>query len=169
MDGDRGLVFPQCPAPVIRFYGRERTAAHRRQAALTQFACAPAITTDRKSIEIGANISSAAEAIAAFAGGADGVGLFRTELLFARRNTAPSEDEQFAVYAAAVRAANGRPVILRTADVGGDKPLPFLKLPGRAQSVSRISRRTHLSGIPRVDRRAISRGVAGFGGRRRSG
>ncbi len=129
VDGDRGLVFPQSPAPVIRFYGRERTTARRRQAALAQFASAPAITADGERIEIGANVSSAAETVAAFANGADGVGLFRTELLFARRNTAPSEDEQFAVYAAAARAANGRPVILRTADVGGDKPLPFLKLP----------------------------------------
>jgi multiphosphoryl transfer protein len=129
VDGGRGLVFPQSSAPVLRFYERERTAAGRRKAALAQFASAPAITADGERIEIGANISSAAEAVAAFASGADGVGLFRTELLFARRNTPPSEDEQFAVYAAAARAANGRPVILRTADVGGDKPLAFLKLP----------------------------------------
>jgi multiphosphoryl transfer protein len=129
VDGVRGLVFPQCPAPVLRFYDRERSAARRRQAALTEFASAPAITADGVRIEVGANISSAADAIAAFANGADGVGLFRTELLFAQRNTAPSEDEQFAVYAAAARAANGRPVILRTADIGGDKPLPYLKLP----------------------------------------
>jgi multiphosphoryl transfer protein len=129
VDGGRGLVFPQCSAPVLRFYDRERTAARRRQAALAQFASAPAITSDGERIEIGANVSSSAETIAAFAKGADGVGLFRTELLFARRDTPPSEDEQAAVYTAAARAANGRPVILRTADVGGDKPLPFLKLP----------------------------------------
>jgi fructose-specific PTS system IIA-like component len=129
IDGVRGLVFPQCPAPALRFYDRERSAARRRQAALTELASAPAITADGVRIEIGANISSAADAIAASANGADGVGLFRTELLFARRSTAPSEDEQFAAYAAAARAANGRPVILRTADIGGDKPLPYLKLP----------------------------------------
>jgi multiphosphoryl transfer protein len=129
VDGGRGLVFPHCSDPVLRFYERERTAARRRQAALVQAASAPALTADRERMEIGANISSAAEAVAAFASGADGVGLFRTELLFARRNTAPSEEEQFAVYAAAARAASGRPVILRTADIGGDKPLPFLKLP----------------------------------------
>jgi multiphosphoryl transfer protein len=129
VDGGRGLVFPHCPAPVLRFYDRERDARRRREAALVQFAAAPAATADGARIEIAANISSAAEAVAAFTHGADGVGLFRTELLFARRNTPPSEDEQFAAYAAAVRAANGRPVILRTADIGGDKPLPYLKLP----------------------------------------
>ena len=129
VDGDRGLIFPHCPAPVRRFYDRERLARQRRGAALSRFAGAPAISADGIRIEIGANISSAAEAVAAFANGADGVGLFRTELLFARRNAPPSEDEQFAVYADAVRAAAGRPVILRTADIGGDKPLPYLKLP----------------------------------------
>jgi multiphosphoryl transfer protein len=129
VDGDRGLVFPQCPTPALRFYERERAAAQRRQATLGQFASAPAIAADGERIEIGANVSSAAESVAAFANGADGVGLFRTELLFASRNTPPSEDEQFEVYVAAVRAANGRPVILRTADIGGDKPLPYLNLP----------------------------------------
>ena len=125
-------VFPQCPAPVRRFYDRERAAQQRRQAALAQFASAPAVSADGERIEIGANISSTAEAVAAFANGADGVGLFRTELLFARRNAPPSEDEQFAIYSDVVRAAKGRPVILRTADIGGDKPLPYLKLPAES-------------------------------------
>ncbi len=129
VDGDRGLVFPGYNAPVSRFYDRERASQGRRKAALAQFAAAPAVLADGERIEIGANVSSAAEAIAAFANGADGVGLFRTELLFARRTTPPSEDEQFEVYAETVRAAGGRAVILRTADIGGDKPLPYLNLP----------------------------------------
>lgn len=129
VDGERGLVFPRGAAPVQRFYERERAAGRRRQAALAQFASAPAVTADGQRIEIAANISSTAEAMAAFASGADGIGLFRTELLFARRNEAPSEQEQFEVYAAVARAAGGKPVILRTADIGGDKPLPYLKLP----------------------------------------
>jgi multiphosphoryl transfer protein len=129
VDGNRGLVFPHCSAPVRRFYHRELAAQQRRQAALAQFASAPAVSADGERIEIGANISSAAEAASAFENGADGIGLYRTELLFARRNAPPPEDEQFAAYAEVVRAAGGRPVILRTADIGGDKPLPYLKLP----------------------------------------
>ncbi len=129
VDGSRGLVFPEVTAAVRKFYDRERAAGRRRQQMLARFAAAPAVTMDGARLEIGANISSAAEAETAFANGADGVGLFRTELLFARRDQAPTEEEQFAVYAAAARAAKGRPVILRTADVGGDKPLPYLKLP----------------------------------------
>jgi fructose-specific PTS system IIA-like component len=129
VDGNRGLVFPHCSAPVRQFYRRERAAQQRRQSALAQFASAPAVSADGERIEIGANISSAAEAAPAFENGADGIGLFRTELLFAGRSAPPAEDEQFAAYAEVVRAAGGRPVILRTADIGGDKPLPYLKLP----------------------------------------
>ena len=63
------------------------------------------------------------------AGGADGVGLLRTEFLFLDRETEPSEDEQEAVYREVAAALAGRPVILRTLDAGADKPLPFLREP----------------------------------------
>lgn len=129
VDGARGLVFPHFPEAVARFYARQREAAHREQARLALFASQPGATIEGEPFEIGANISSDAEALAAFANGADGIGLFRTELLFARRDAPLTEDEQLEVYAAAARAANGRPVILRTADIGGDKPLPYLRLP----------------------------------------
>lgn len=129
VDGDRGLVFPDPPAAVQRFYHREGVAAEQRRASLAEFASAPAETLDGERIEIGANISSAEEASGAFSSGADGVGLFRTELFLARASRLPSEDEQFEAYRAAARAAGGRPVILRTADIGGDKSLPYLELP----------------------------------------
>src|SRR5439155_26182688 len=58
--------------------------------------------------------------------------LFRTEMLFLDRDAPPSEEEQFAVYVQAARAAGGKPVIIRTLDVGGDKPLPYLHLPPEA-------------------------------------
>jgi multiphosphoryl transfer protein len=64
----------------------------------------------------------------AFENGADGVGLFRTEMIFLGRDAAPSEDEQFAIYSEAVRSAGGRPVIIRTFDIGGDKKVPYLNL-----------------------------------------
>ena len=64
----------------------------------------------------------------AFERGADGVGLFRTEMLFLGKDHAPPEEEQFAIYAQTARAAAGRLVIIRTLDVGGDKPLPFLEV-----------------------------------------
>ncbi len=131
VDANRGLVFPQITDAVRRFYARERDAQERRRAALTQFAFAPAISAGGERIEIGANVSSLSEAIAASWKTARTASVFfRTEMLFASRDTPPTEDEQFAIYAEVVRAAkSGRPVILRTADVGGDKPLPYLNLP----------------------------------------
>jgi phosphocarrier protein FPr len=89
----------------------------------------PAILTDGHRVEIAANISRAAEAAQAVEAGAEGVGLMRTEFLFLDRDDAPSEDEQYEAYATMVRALDGRPLILRTLDIGGDKVVPYLALP----------------------------------------
>ena len=103
-----------------------------RQARWGSTVHAPARTRDGRRLEVAANIATAAESAAALAHGADGIGLFRTEMLFADREAPPSEDEQFEIYRAAVQAMQGRPVIIRTLDVGGDKPLPYLNLPPEA-------------------------------------
>jgi phosphoenolpyruvate-protein phosphotransferase len=129
VDANRGVVIPKCTPPVRRYYERELGTLQRRQAVLARDAMAPAITVDGRRIEVAANLSSAEELAPAFANGADGIGLFRTEMLFAGRDHPPSEDEQFEVYAQAARAARGRPVILRTFDIGGDKPVAYFKLP----------------------------------------
>ncbi len=73
-------------------------------------------------------MSSADEVEDVFALSADGIGLFRTEMLFFGRDTPPSEQEQFEVYRKALTDAAGKPVIIRTFDIGGDKPAPYLKL-----------------------------------------
>jgi fructose-specific PTS system IIA-like component len=132
VDANRGLIIDEWSAPVQRFYQREWKTLQRRQTALAHFAKATAITVDGKKLEIAANVSSSEELLPAFEQGADGIGVFRTEMLFAGRDSAPSEEEQFAVYAQAARAANGWPVIIRTIDIGGDKPLPYLNLPHEA-------------------------------------
>ncbi len=90
---------------------------------------APAITADDHRLEVAANVSSSEELGPAFEQGAEGIGLFRTEMLFVGRDNAPAEDEQFDIYTSAVRAAGGRPVIIRTFDLGGDKTVPYLDLP----------------------------------------
>ncbi len=95
-----------------------------------QAALRPAQTRDGVRIEVVANIRHAGDAREAIAAGAEGVGLLRSEFLFDDREQAPDEDEQAAAYAA-VAAALGpqRPLVIRTLDVGGDKPLPYLPLP----------------------------------------
>ncbi|HWZ46414.1 MAG TPA: phosphoenolpyruvate--protein phosphotransferase [Candidatus Saccharimonadales bacterium] len=129
VDANRGFALPGGAAPVRRFYEHEENMMRRRQASLARYAMAPAVTSDGHRIEVGANVSSTAELGPAFENGADGIGLYRTEMLFAVRDHAPSEEEQFTAYVQAVQAAGGKPVILRTVDIGGDKPVAYLELP----------------------------------------
>jgi phosphocarrier protein FPr len=89
----------------------------------------PGRTADGVRIEVFANIGAGAEVAPALARGAEGVGLLRTEFLFLERTTAPDEEEQVAAIRAATEPLKGRPLIVRTLDIGGDKPLPYLSLP----------------------------------------
>ncbi|HVU34920.1 MAG TPA: phosphoenolpyruvate--protein phosphotransferase [Opitutaceae bacterium] len=132
VDAELGLVVRDPTAGVAKFYNRQVDKLTAISRALLARRDASAATADRQRIEIGANIATVEDATAAFANGAEGVGLFRTELLFMDRATAPGEDEQYEAYAAVARAAAGRPVIIRTLDAGGDKPVPFLPFPPEA-------------------------------------
>jgi multiphosphoryl transfer protein len=89
----------------------------------------PAITIDGHQVEVAANINRAKDVPQAVEAGAEGVGLMRTEFLFLERQTAPSEDEQFETYREMVQGLDGRSLIIRTLDIGGDKEVPYLNLP----------------------------------------
>lgn len=99
---------------------REENARYRKGALLTK---------DGKRINIGVNIGSASEAELASLDFADGSGLFRTEFLFLGKDSMPNEEEQFQKYRMVLERAKGKPVTLRTLDIGGDKELPYLPLP----------------------------------------
>lgn len=86
-------------------------------------------TTDGREIEVAANIASHTEAERAAEHGADGVGLFRTEFLFIERDQAPTEDEQFEAYSEVLEAFPDDRVVIRTLDIGGDKPVPYIDAP----------------------------------------
>lgn len=129
VDANRGLVIEELTAEVRKFYEREAALDERRRAVLAISARKPAATSDGHAIEVAANVASAEEAEAAFQNGADGIGVFRTEMLFLHRDQIPTEEEQFQIYAQTLRAGSGKPVILRTFDVGADKPFPGLNLP----------------------------------------
>jgi len=101
----------------------------RRRAADVAAAAEECRMADGTRIEIFANLASAEEAGRALVAGAEGCGLLRTEFLFHDRIAAPTEDEQASAYAAVARALGGRPLIVRTLDAGGDKPLSYLALP----------------------------------------
>ncbi len=88
----------------------------------------PASTLDGRLLEVAANIGGPNDVSIALEYGADGVGLFRTEFLFMNREEMPSENEQFDAYKQAADAMGQKPLIIRTLDVGGDKPLPYIDL-----------------------------------------
>jgi phosphotransferase system enzyme I (PtsI) len=127
IDGDAGIVIVD-PTPVVLEQYRARQARLLRdRKKLSKLKKTPAITRDGTLIDLLANIEFPDDCAAAMDAGANGVGLFRTEFLFMGRtgyaNKLPSEDEQFESYRKAVVAMKGRPVTIRTLDVGADKPI----------------------------------------------
>lgn len=129
IDAGYGVVVTRVTPPVQRFFERTQQTLELRGAKLAPAAAQPAATSDGVRLEIGINASRDLEVFDAVGNGAEGVGLLRTELLFLDRATEPSEDEQFEEYAKVVKAAAGRPVIIRTFDIGGDKPAAYLSMP----------------------------------------
>lgn len=132
VDGQRGLVVVEPSAEVRRFYERESAKLGTFRCRTERFKTAPGRTADGRRLEIAANVGSPEEARLAFENGADGIGLFRTELLFMSREQPPSEEDQTRVYRETAEIAGPRPVVIRTLDVGGDKLLPYLDLPREA-------------------------------------
>lgn len=132
LDGDAGELAVD-PGPDVLAAYRERAGARaEREARARQRAATPAVTRDGVGVLVGANVGSPADATEAAASGADLVGLLRTEFLFLARTAAPDVDEQEAAYREVAAALGGRRITIRTLDVGGDKPLPYLPLPAEA-------------------------------------
>lgn len=88
----------------------------------------PAVTADGHRVALGANIGGLDDLKGALRYGAEAVGLFRTEFLFMNRNALPSEEEQFTTYRDVARKMQGKPVLIRILDIGGDKPIPYLAM-----------------------------------------
>jgi phosphocarrier protein FPr len=129
LDGNTGVLTIAPGDEVLAFAKTAQQEQRARQAEALKAAKAPAITQDGHRLEVVANIGSLADARQAVGFGAEGVGLLRTEFLFLERTEPPTETEQFEIYRDIVLALADQPVIVRTLDVGGDKPLPYLPLP----------------------------------------
>jgi len=129
VDANRGFVVPETSAAVRRFYEREEETLERRKEVRSNNSGKPDRSADTTSMEVGGNAASGEELGVALENGADGIGLFRTEMIFLGREDAPTEEEQYAIFSEAARRASGRPVIIRTFDIGGDKKVPYLSLP----------------------------------------
>ncbi|MEF8704433.1 MAG: phosphoenolpyruvate--protein phosphotransferase [Candidatus Accumulibacter sp. UW26] len=130
LDGSHG-VLQHAPTEAEIAAAQQRVArqATRRREEMAG-AASTAVTSDGQRIEVVANVRNAQDARAAVANGAEGVGLLRSEFLFDDRDTAPDEEEQALAYTAVAEVlGRQRTLVVRTLDVGGDKPLPYLPLP----------------------------------------
>jgi phosphocarrier protein FPr len=127
LDGSNGRVWLD-PAPEeLQKLEQEGEAWARGRAEAKQSAQRPAVMRDGRRILVAGNINGPSDVGPALDQGAEGVGLFRSEYLFIDRVTPPDEQEQLETYRAVARQLKGRPLIVRTLDVGGDKPLPYMR------------------------------------------
>ena len=129
MDGERGeIVINPAPEDIASYDEKikkqKELAAH--YAALKDL---PAVTTDGVKVDLMANIGTHMDVDNALNYGAEGVGLFRSEFVFMGRQDIPTEEDQFKAYKEAIEKCKGKLCVIRTMDIGGDKPLPYLNIP----------------------------------------
>jgi multiphosphoryl transfer protein len=129
LDANEGILYLNPSAEQLSSATKRVEERRVRSAAWLRDAAKNSYTADGCRIEIFANLASEAEAIDAVKHGAEGCGLLRTEFMFLERSTAPREDEQAEEYQRIANALGSRPLVIRTLDAGGDKPIPYLPLP----------------------------------------
>ncbi len=132
LDAGAGIVVAEAADVEIADFETRRRAMAARHAELTRLRRAPARSLDGREVLLRANIEMDEDLEAAATAGADGCGLLRTEMLFIERRAVPDEEGQFQAYRRVLRCLDGRPLTIRTLDVGADKPLPGLFEPDEA-------------------------------------
>ena len=128
LDGSTGEVMVNPDAAVRAEYETKRDVFLKEKKELEQYIGKPSVTRDGVQVEIVANIGKPEDAEKVLQYDGEGVGLFRTEFLFMDRTSMPTEEEQFEAYKKVAIAMNGKPVIIRTLDIGGDKEIPYMGL-----------------------------------------
>ncbi len=123
IDGTRGVVIVNPDPRVLEEYQLRKTQLELERTKLKRLKSAKTASIDGVDVQLLANIELPSDVPAALEGGAEGIGLFRTEFLFLDRGELPSEDEQFEAYRKVVKGMDGRPVVIRTFDLGADKDL----------------------------------------------
>ena len=129
LDAINNKVLVNPDATALEYYYDLQEKLEEEYLALSKLKDLPCETKDGQRFEVCANIGTVKDVEGANRHGAEGVGLYRTEFLFMDRTQMPSEEEQFQAYKAVAEAMEGKPVIVRTLDIGGDKDLPYLELP----------------------------------------
>ncbi|MDQ0270677.1 phosphoenolpyruvate--protein phosphotransferase [Cytobacillus purgationiresistens] len=128
LDGNKGLVHINPTPEVIAEYEKLQQLEKQNQSNLDWLIQEKTVSGDGHAFSVVGNIGSVDEAREVIRKGGEGIGLFRTEFLFMEKKRLPLEDEQFEAYKTVLQAMEGKPVIVRTIDIGGDKELPYLHL-----------------------------------------
>lgn len=126
LDGSKGLICLDPGEDGLELYRQEWKEYLRFQESLKGFIGKATVTSDGEQVWLGVNVGSETDVLRAGVIGCDGVGLFRSEFLYQGRETPPEEEEQFRIYRRMALAMHGQPLVIRTLDAGGDKPLPWI-------------------------------------------
>lgn len=129
LDGLNGVAIVDPDQAEVSDYQQKATQFAAEQDEWAKLVDEPSVSKDGKQFEIAANIGTPADMDDVLKAGAEAVGLFRTEFLYMDSDALPTEDQQFNAYKKVVETMAGKPVVIRTMDIGGDKPLPYLPLP----------------------------------------
>ena len=129
IDGLSGDVFLNPSEDVVAEYRAKAEEFAAQQAEWEKLKDADTFTKDGHQVELAANIGTPKDLEGVIHNGAEGVGLYRTEFLYMDSHDMPTEEDQFEAYKAVLEGMNGKPVVVRTMDIGGDKELPYLPLP----------------------------------------
>lgn len=129
IDGDQGIIIVDPSEETIEEYSEKIKALEEKKKRLEEVKDKEVITQDGKKIEVAANIGNLEDLKIAIERGCDGVGLFRTEFIYMESDGFPSEESQFEIYRDAAKMLEGKPIIIRTLDIGGDKGLDYFKFP----------------------------------------
>ena len=129
IDGLKGEVHINPTPELVKRYEEEQVAYAKQKAEWAKLVHEQTATKDGHHVELAANIGTPKDLEGVHQNGGEGIGLYRTEFLYMGRNDFPSEEEQFEAYKAVLEGMSGKPVVVRTLDIGGDKELPYLELP----------------------------------------
>ncbi|MDR0270487.1 phosphoenolpyruvate--protein phosphotransferase [Paenibacillus sp.] len=129
LDGSEGLVIVNPDSETLKDYQIKQQEYEKKRAEWAKLRNEPTLTKDGAHVELAANIGNSSDAVNALANGCEAIGLYRTEFLYMGRDKMPSEKEQFIAYKTVLEKMEGKPVVIRTLDIGGDKELPYLELP----------------------------------------
>lgn len=129
VDGISGEVIVDPSENTLTEYKAKHESFLQQKAEWAKLVNEPTVTSDGQQVELAANIGTPADVKGVLENGGEAVGLYRTEFLYMGRDKLPTEEEQFDAYKSVLEQMEGKPVVVRTLDIGGDKELPYLQLP----------------------------------------